>query len=375
MFNYSNMIIKLCPNGVKYQPIDSVADLYYGKGNNIPKDGGEYPVYGCSGIVSSTSNFNNENTPIVGHIGSAGKVTWGEGKHFVTYNGTICNPKDRDQIRPRYLYHVLLNLHLENYVKGNQPFLSTSDFGSTKIPVPPIEIQDKIIIILDKLNGIVDIAQKEIDENQKKIDYYKRKMLSTKCDMCMIKDLATCQKKKNKDQKFNNAYSITQRGLIPTTEYFGEKTKITSSNTSNYYIVEKNWFVYSPSRIDVGSIGYHKSNETAIVSPIDVVFSVNSKKIDNDYLLSFLLSSEGMSQILFQRQGIEGTGRKNLPFDNFAKIEIPLPSINIQKQIVNKMKKFEKYINDILIPKRDLYQKRYEYYRNKLLNFEEIANE
>ena len=87
MSKIDDLIKELCPNGVTFKSIDSVADLYYGKGNNIPKDGGEYPVYGCYGIVSSTSTFNNEDTPIVGHIGSAGKVSWGAGKHYVTYNG------------------------------------------------------------------------------------------------------------------------------------------------------------------------------------------------------------------------------------------------------------------------------------------------
>ena len=147
------------------------------------------------------------------------------------------------------------------------------------------------------------------------------------------------------------------------------------ADTSGYYIVKKGWFVYSPSRIDVGSISYLKEQDSVIVSPIDVVFSVDEEKIDNDFLLYYLLSPKGMSEIIFQRQGIEGTGRKNLPFDKFSKIEIPLPSLSEQKIIVSRIKQFDNYINNTLKEKRNLYKQLYEYYRNKLLSFEELCNE
>ena len=89
-----------------------------------------------------------------------------------------------------------------------------------------------------------------------------------------LEQVSQCEKTRNKHHVTENAYSITQKGLVPTKEYFGEKNQITSADTSNYYIVYKNWFVYSPSRIDVGSISYLKVVGPVIVSPIDVVFSI-----------------------------------------------------------------------------------------------------
>ena len=109
------------------------------------------------------------------------------------------------------------------------------------------------------------------------------------------------------------------------------------------------------------------------MSPIDVVFSVDNSRIDNDYLLYYLLSAKGMSQILSLRKGIEGTGRKNLPFQDFAKVEISLPELNEQKEIVNKIKKFDNLINNTLLEKYQIYCQKYEYYRDKLLRFEEVS--
>lgn len=160
-----------------------VCDFKYGKGNNIPNETGEYPVYGCNGIVSTTNTFNSEDAPIIGHIGSAGVVNWGKGKHFVTYNGTICRVK-ADKIRSRYAYYVLNSLHLERFVKGSQPFLSYGDFSKVLIPLPPIERQDEIVRILDQFdyfcNDLTSGIPAEISARHKQYEYYRDQLLTFK---------------------------------------------------------------------------------------------------------------------------------------------------------------------------------------------------
>ena len=126
MSKLDELIATMCPDGVEFKKLGEVCDFHYGKGNKIPENQGQYPVYGCNGIVGSTETFNSEDAPIIGHIGSAGIVTWGEGKHFVTYNGTICTP-NKELVLSRYIYFILVKKKLQTLVKGNQPFLSTSD--------------------------------------------------------------------------------------------------------------------------------------------------------------------------------------------------------------------------------------------------------
>ena len=58
--------------------------------------------------------------------------------------------------------------------------------------------------------------------------------------------------------------------------------------------------------------------------------------------------------------------------------EVYLPTLEEQKKIVNILDVFDKLVNDISegIPAEiELRKKQYEYYRNKLLNFEELKNE
>lgn len=144
---------------------------------------------------------------------------------------------------------------------------------------------------------------------------------------------AKCQTAKNKGSVCTLAYSITQQGLMPTSEYF-KKATVTSEDVSGYRLVKNGWFVYSPSRIDVGSINYLRGADEVIVSPLNVVFSTDQSVILNEYLLYFLRSHSGMFQIINLRQGIEGTGRKTLPFDKFSKIKVPVPPIEVQQEIV-----------------------------------------
>ena len=77
----------------------------------------------------------------------------------------------------------------------------------------------------------------------------------------------------------------------------------------------------------------------------------------------------GMKQIMNNREGVEGMGRKNLPFERFASIKVPIPSPDEQDRIVSQLDTFEQLIAAL---KREiaLRRKQYDYYREKLLTFE-----
>ena len=183
-------------------------------------------------------------------------------------------------------------------------------------------------------------------------------------------EFATLQKTKNKKHLTENAYSITQAGLVPTKSFFKEKTNVTSSDTSGYYIVEKDWFVYSPSRIDVGSINYLRDEGPVIVSPIDVVFSINSSICIPSFLLEYFFTYNGKKDLLKKREGVEGMGRRNLPFDAIKGIQIPIPTLSEQQRIVGILDTFTSSIDNLKqqIAKR---RKQYEFYRDQLLDLEE----
>lgn len=88
--------------------------------------------------------------------------------------------------------------------------------------------------------------------------------------------------------------------------------------------------------------------------------------VDNRYLLYFYNQHSW--------EVSEGGTIARLYNDSILKTKIVLPPLQEQKRIVNILDKFDRLCNDIsegLPAEIELNRKRYEYYRNKLLNFKE----
>ena len=137
-------------------------DFQYGKGNNNPDNGGQYPVYGSNGIIGWYDKYNSEDAPVIGHIGAnCGSVVWASGKHFVTYNGVICNAKPN--VNKRFAYYSLLNAHLEKRTRGAaQPFVSYDLLNKVSVYAPVLPIQNKIASILSTYDTLIENNTKRI---------------------------------------------------------------------------------------------------------------------------------------------------------------------------------------------------------------------
>ncbi len=170
-------------SNIQWLHLNEIYKFQYGIGNKIPTIGGEYPVYGSNGIVGSHNEYNSEDAPVIGHIGAyAGIVNWAEGKHFVTYNGIICN-KINDNVNSRYAYYLLLSQNfIDKANKASQPFISYDILNKCIVPVPPIGEQQRIVSILDKFetltNSITEGLPLAIEQNQKRYEYYRELLLN-----------------------------------------------------------------------------------------------------------------------------------------------------------------------------------------------------
>ena len=145
--------------------VGTLQDLYifqYGKGNNNPDNGGCYPVYGSNGIIGGYDEYNNEDAPVIGHIGiNCGSLVFAFGKHFVTYNGVMCNV-----INPKHKYFgylTLSNSRLQAHVRGSsQPFVSYDMLYEIKAVIPPEEIIEEFELQVTPLFEQVSANQKEV---------------------------------------------------------------------------------------------------------------------------------------------------------------------------------------------------------------------
>lgn len=102
-----------------------------------------------------------------------------------------------------------------------------------------------------------------------------------------------------------------------------------------YKKVENGFFAYNPYRINVGSIGLKSDQQTyEYISPAYVVFSCK-KELLPEYL-EILLKTEYFNKKI--KENTTGSVRQTLAFNRLCDIDIPLPSLTKQAEVVNHYK-------------------------------------
>ncbi len=154
-----------------------------------------------------------------------------------------------------------------------------------------------------------------------------------------LKDYTTERKQKNKANEELTVFSISnKRWFVKSDDYF--EWQVYSKDLKNYKIVKKWEFWFSPPRINVWSIAYMEEHEIWVISPIYVVFALKDW-IDLNFFRYF------MKWHLFNKQVNNYTQwavRQNLSYDDFWKIELLLPPLEVQKEIAWKLNDLDKLI-------------------------------
>ena len=85
----------------------------------------------------------------------------------------------------KFLYYVLKSnrkYFLDNSITGKLPQISTGITDNYKIPVPSMELQNKVVEILDKFQSLLSetkgLLPEEIEQRQKQYEYYRERLLT-----------------------------------------------------------------------------------------------------------------------------------------------------------------------------------------------------
>lgn len=150
-------------------------------------------------------------------------------------------------------------------------------------------------------------------------------------DLVDLGDLISEQSERVRESKEIEVWSVSNKeGFVLSNEYF--EKQVASADISNYKVIKPGYFAYNPSRINVGSLAFNNTKKTGAVSPMYVVFSIQEDtKLSPDYLFS-LLKSDKLNGFILQLA--QGAVRQQLRFNDLKIIQIPLPPLEIQEQIV-----------------------------------------
>ena len=363
----------------------------------------ETPIkcYGGNGVRGYVKNANeNGSYPIIGRQGAlCGNVKYAEGQFYATEHAVVVKPKEK--YNPRFLYHLLTNMNLNQYKSaGAQPGLAVKNIAELVAPVPPLNVQNRIVNVLDNFEKICSDLNiglpAEIEARQKQYEYYRDKLLTFAENGNTILSRA-------EQSRAEQSRAEQSRALIKLLQYvFGYAVVTLEDIAENCDSMRKpvtsgkreagEYPYYGASGIVDYVKGYIFDGDYLLVSEdganllarsTPIAFSISGKNWVNNHahvlkfdcyetrrFVEFYLNSIDLAPY------ISGGAQPKLNQKNLNRIEIPLPSQERQKYIVDILDRFDAICNDLtsgLPAEMEARQKQYEYYRDKLLTFKEVA--
>ncbi len=181
----------LAPKGVEFRKLGEVINILKGKQLNkdLLLDYGEYPV--MNGGIHASGYWNEYNTDCPKIIISQGGASAGYVNYMTSkfWAGAHCYAIElnSEKLNYKFLYYFLKNsqtILMKSQFGAGIPALNKADIETLTIPIPPLEIQQEIVKILDQFSilttDLLAGIPAEIEARKKQYEYYREKLLTFK---------------------------------------------------------------------------------------------------------------------------------------------------------------------------------------------------
>ena len=163
--------------------IEDVAKIRNGKDwKSLGK--GDIPVYGSGGKmgVYVDQYAYDKPTVLIPRKGSIQNVFYVD-EPFWNVDTIFYTEINDEKIIPKYFYYSIENYDVSKLsTDSTRPSLTQSILNKVKMDLPPIEIQNKVVQILDKFQSLLSdtkgLLPQEIEQRQKQYEYYRAKLLT-----------------------------------------------------------------------------------------------------------------------------------------------------------------------------------------------------
>ena len=298
---------------------------------------------------------------------------------------TLYAIKTKNFISPYFLMYSLYSHNIKiqyepKISKGSVPHLKVVDLLNVQIPIPSIQEQERIVGILDTFTSSIDNLKQQIAQRRKQYEYYRDQLLDLEgkegVEMKTIGDLFVFKNGLNKEKK----YFGKGTPIVNYTDVYHNKC-LNSSILNGRVTLSENEI--ERFRVHKGDVFFTRTSET----PEEVGYAaVMLEEVESCTFSGFLLRARPITNLLLPefcaycfgsykvRQAIikcsTFTTRALTNGPSLSKISVPVPSLSEQQRIVDILDKFEASIQN-LEAQLSQREKQYEYYRNKLLTFED----
>ncbi|GAA9409051.1 restriction endonuclease subunit S [Helicobacter pylori] len=393
MHKIERLLQTLAPKGVEFRKLGEVCEIIRGK--RVTKkeilDKGKYPVVsGGIGFMGYLDEYNREeNTITIAQYGTAGFVNWQNQKFWA--NDVCFSVIPKETLINRYLYYVLTNMQNYLYSISNRsaiPYsISSNNIMQITIPIPPLEVQQEIVKILDAFTELNTELNTELKARKKQYEYYQN----------MLLDFNDANQS-HKDAKMSaKTYPKRLKTLLQTLAHKGVEFRklgeVLEYDQPNKYCVTSKEFdkSYPTPVLTAGKtfiLGYtnekdniYQANKSSPVIIFDD-FTTATQWVD----FPFKVKSSAMKILLPKNPTINIRFiffyMQTIPYNisgehtrqwisRYSQITIPIPPLEIQQEIVKILDAFTE-LNTELNTELKARKKQYEYYREKLLTFKPL---
>ncbi|GAA7974745.1 restriction endonuclease subunit S [Helicobacter pylori] len=397
MHKIERLLQTLAPKGVEFRKLGEVCDFQKGKSitkkavtfGKVPViSGGRQPAY-----YHNEANRSGETIAISSSGVYAGYVSYWDIPVFLADSFSV-SPKQKT-LMPKYLFHYLTTqqdaIHATKST-GGIPHVYSKDLQNFLIPIPPLEIQQEIVKILDAFTELNTELNTELKARKKQYQYYQNMLLDFKDTNQNHKDATMSAKPYPKRLK-----TLLQT-LAPKGVEFRKLGEVLEYDQPNKYCVTSKEFdeSYPTPVLTAGKtfiLGYtnEKDNiyQASKSSPVIIFddFTTATQWVD----FPFKVKSSAMKILLPKNPTINIRFiffyMQTIPYNisgehtrqwisRYSQITIPIPPLEIQQEIVKILDQFSVLTTDLLagIPAEiEARKKQYEYYREKLLSFKPLT--
>ncbi len=138
------------------------------------------------------------------------------------------------------------------------------------------------------------------------------------------------------ERNYDGIYSLDcVRGIATAKQFINTKANMEGVSLFSYKIVKPKQFAFvadTSRRGDKISLSYNSSYDTYLVSSISTVFGVDESRINPSYLYLILCRPEFDRYARFNSWG---SAREAFSFEEMERVQIPLPSLDVQKKYVD----------------------------------------
>lgn len=293
-------------------------------------------------------------------------------------------------INPQYLFYVLSDSSFQKTIKGlagvgSVPNVSQAKLSQILIPVPNPSEQERIEKLLDTFTSSIENLKEQIAERRKQYEYYRDQLLDLEGkDGVEMKTLGQLCELVTKQTGFDYSSKIKpalltapQKGAIPylqtknfTGRDFDYKTDYyVPEHIVNQFpkiVLDKKCLLFSIVGASIGNVGLFPGKNKCFLGGAICVLKFKDF-VNIHFVYEVMTSWIGQKQI---KEKTKGAGQATITVEDARNFVIPFPKSDVQSKIVSILDTFEESIQN-LEAQLSQREKQYEYYRNKLLTFEE----